>query len=183
MAEEYVSAYVLADIGSANIEEVRERLLRLPHVVLVHGLIGPDDILMYVEAGSYMEFMAVLDKEIRGLMDNGVLKRTETRLVLTSHGRGYTRDHNSPPAGSAWIFFDLDVGDPQTVVDELLRVEGVINAHAVLGVCDVIAYVETEDWRELMVVLDEKIRRVRGVRRTDTRLVLMRRARTARSSS
>jgi len=176
MAGEYIGAYVLADIGAGDIDAVRERLLHLPHVVLVHALIGPNDLIMYLEADGYIKFMDILDRDIRGLIDTGDLVRTETRLVLASRGKGYSKESNLPPQGAAWIFLELEVGDPQPVVEELLRMEGVVNAHAVLGACDIIAYVETEDWQDLMQILDDGIRRLQGVRRTDTRLVLMRRA-------
>ena len=181
MVQGYVSAYVLMNAGATNIEGIRTRLLDVSGVVLAHGLLGPTDLICYIEAESLPDLQSLLDEEVRGLIEEGLITNTETRLVLTSRGEGFTRVHNRPAKGSAWVFVDASVGDPQPVADELMKINGVVNAHTVLGRCDIVVFIETEDLEELMKTLDEDLRRIPGIVKTDTRLVLMRRATSEKS--
>jgi DNA-binding Lrp family transcriptional regulator len=55
----------------------------------------------------------------------------------------------------------------------MLEIDGVVNAHPVVGRYDIIAYVEADSTPELMAMLDKGIRNVKELKKTDTRLVLM----------
>lgn len=179
----YIGAYVLVDLKGTDFEEVRSRFLEMPGVVLVHALLGPTDLICYIESENLLELQQLLDGQIRSLIDDNLVQRTETRLVLASQGVGFTPDHNNTAKGSAWVFIDVSIGDPDPVIGNLVSIDGVVNAHKVIGACDVIAYLEAEDLEELMKILDGQLRKIPGIGRTDTRLVLMRRARRVRRLS
>jgi DNA-binding Lrp family transcriptional regulator len=180
MLVEYVGAYVLINTRQ-DYEMVRQRLLEMEGVILAHALMGPSDLIVYIDADGLGSLRSLLDHNIRGLIDEGLIESTDTRLVLTSSpGTGFTRDYNNPARVACWVLITVGVGDPEVTLSQLGTVEGVLNAHPVLGPHDIIAYIEAEDQSELMRILDEGILSLPGVARTDTRPVLMRRSPTRR---
>jgi len=167
------AGFVLLSIRANDVHTLRTELLGMEGVLVVHPLIGPDDLICFVDTTEPERFRVVLDKHVRGLIEAGKIERTETMMILADDGNAYSHDINRRSAAAAWIFCDISVGDPKPVVKELCGIEGVVNAHPVLGRCDIIAYVEADSARDLMKILDDEVRHVRGIRRTDTRLVLM----------
>ncbi|MGA8612851.1 MAG: Lrp/AsnC ligand binding domain-containing protein [Xanthobacteraceae bacterium] len=174
MEEHFFSAgYVLIRAGAHDVHSVREELLKVDGVRIAHALIGPDDLICYVETYDPTQFRKMLNQGIRRLINAGLVEHTETMIILSDKGRGYSGEENKPAPAAAWLFCDVSVNDPETVIDELLTKKGVVNAHPVLGRYDMIAYVEATSTDELMRILDEDIRHVKGIKSTDTRLVLM----------
>ena len=58
---------------------------------------------------------------------------------------------NRPAPAAAWLLRDVSVDDPESVIAELLKVPGVVNAHPVLGRYDMIVYkAEAASTDELM---------------------------------
>lgn len=171
----YIGAYVLIDTKDPDLERVRNRLLQIPEIVFVHGLIGPSDLICYIDTENLLQLRLVLDKQIRSLIDEGLVRQTETMLVLQSKGSGFSKRQNNPPLGSAWVFCNLYVGDPEPLFEKLLTIEGVINVHAILGTYEMIVYIESEDWFELIRIINDQIRMMPEISQTDTRLVFMRR--------
>ena len=176
MDSEPVAAYVLVDIGPHDVEVVRQRLLSVDGVRLAHSLLGPNDIICYIWADTLPHLQDVLDKGVRQLIDDGLVERTETRIVLMRAPKE-PPDLAKPPRGSAWIFADISAGSIDSVVGELESIAGVEVVHGVVGLCDLILFVRAEDWDDLMEILDGELRHVSGIARTDTRLVLMQRVR------
>jgi DNA-binding Lrp family transcriptional regulator len=169
----FSAGYVLITAGTNDVHALRTELLAIEGVRLVHALIGPDDLICFVDAADATNFRRILDRGIRKLMDQGLIEHTETMIVLADSGHGYSGDENRPAPAAAWLLCDLAVGDPEPVAKKLLEVEGVRNAHPVLGRYDIVVYLEAVSIAELMRVLDEGIRHITEVRKTDTRLVLM----------
>jgi DNA-binding Lrp family transcriptional regulator len=175
MEEHFFSAgYVLVRAGTHDVHSVRDELLKIDGVRIAHALIGPDDLICYVETYDPARFRKMLNQGIRRLIIAGLIEHTETLIILSDKGRGYSGEENKPAPAAAWLLCDVSVNDPETVIDELLTKKGVVNAHPVLGRYDMIAYIEATSTDELMRVLDEEVRQVSGIKSTDTRLVLMR---------
>jgi DNA-binding Lrp family transcriptional regulator len=173
MAEHLFSAgYVLVRAGDHDVHTLRNELLKVDGVRIAHALIGPEDLICYVETYDAARFRKALNHGIRHLITTGHIERTETMVILSDKGKGYSGRENTPAPAAAWLLCDVSVNDPETVIDELMTKKGVVNAHPVLGRCDMIAYVEAASMDELLRILDDDIRHVKGIRSTDTRLVL-----------
>jgi DNA-binding Lrp family transcriptional regulator len=180
MEEHFFSAgYVLVRAGVQDVHTVRDELLKVDGVRIAHPLIGPDDLICYVETYDPSQFRKTLNKGIRRLVKDGLIEHTETMIILAEKGRGYSGAENKPAPAAAWLLCDVEVDDPETVIEELLTKRGVVNAHPVLGRYDMIAYVEAGSMDDLIRILDDDIRHVNGIKSTDTRLVLMKIAKDA----
>lgn len=169
-----MGAYIFINVGSGDIDQLRSDLLEVEEIHLVHLLIGPTDMIAYVEAGSLSQLRSVLDNDIRGFIDKGRISSTATELILQKDGGvGFIKETFIPPLGSAWILVTMSIGDPDKIIHKLLSIDGVINAHAVLGKSDIIVYVETGRLENLVELIDIKIGSIEEIVNTDTRLVLM----------
>ena len=137
-------------------------------------MIGPEDLICYVETYDPSQFRKTLNKGIRHLITAGLVEHTETMVILSDKGKGYSGEENKPAPAAAWLLCDVSVSDPETVIDELMTKKGVVNAHPVLGRYDMIAYIEATSMNEgSCEILDEDIRHIKGIRSTDTRLVFI----------
>jgi DNA-binding Lrp family transcriptional regulator len=179
MPADPITGYLLVDAARATVNDLAARLRGLDGVQFAHALLGPTDLIAYVETPDWDGFNALLNERIRELITSGLARHVETRLALRPRAGAFGPHMQTPPRGSAWIFMDLDMGEPDVVIGKLAAIDGVVAAHAVVGSCDIIAYLECEDWSELRSVLDTQIRTLPEIVRTDTRPVLMRRARRA----
>jgi DNA-binding Lrp family transcriptional regulator len=179
LTTDYMAGYILIDVGHGDVQRVVDRLLQHPNVHRAHALLGPTDIIAFIETDGWEDFISILDRHVRGLIDDRQIRQTETRLVVQSTGVGLKRSTSAGPTGSAWVFIDVGVGDPEPVIRKLEAIDGVVRAHGVIGPCDIIAYLECQGWEDLMQVVDEQIGALPEITRTDTRLVLMGNARRA----
>lgn len=169
----FIGAYVLIRTGKQNVHSIRDELVEIPGVRVVHPLLGADDLMCYIEAEDVAGFRDLLDHKVGILIDRGRLTHTETLPIFAQSGHGYSGDENRPADWAAWVLCTLRVGDPGPVVDKLLDIPGVVNAHPVLGRFDAVAYIEALTAPELIQILDENIRDIEEIVETDTRLVLM----------
>jgi len=71
----------------------------------------------------------------------------------------------------AYVLIDAEPGSIWDVAEAALKIKGVKKAHAVTGQYDTVAYVEFLKMDDLGKVL-EKIQQVKGVRRTQTLIVI-----------
>lgn len=71
----------------------------------------------------------------------------------------------------AFVMIDLQPGNEPETQEAVRSMPGVTFAYQVTGMHDMIAFVDTEPYEELAVVVS-KIRKLEGVRATDTELVL-----------
>lgn len=174
------AAYVLLDIAAHNVEDLRDKINNehSSSVKIIHPIIGPTDMICYVETEGYKEFCDVLDNGIRGLVDTGDIVHTETMLIVSERFSGLSPKENNPVTEAAWLFIDISVGDPMPVIEQLQNIDGVMVAHPVIGRYDIIVYVIGDTWKDLMNVLDNNIRHIKEITHTDTRLVLMKKARS-----
>ena len=182
MAGEPITGYLLVEAAKGDINAVVAQLRSLDGVQFAHALLGPTDVIAYVETDGWDSFNALLNGSIRALETSGLARHVETRLTVKPSAGSFDSSVQAPPRGSAWIFVDLDQGEPADVIAKLAATDAVVVAHSVIGACDIIVYLECEDWGELRTVLDTQIRTIPEVVRTDTRPVLMRRVRRARAS-
>src|SRR4051794_26136857 len=149
MADERITGFLLVEVGQGNVDVLTTRLRTLDGVVFAHGLLGPTDVIAYVETSSWETFNGLLNGQLRALITGGTIKRVETCLVPKPHAGTFGGNPTSPPRGSAWIFLDVDMGEPEAVIQKLEAIDGVVAAHGVIGSCDIIAYLECHDWSEL----------------------------------
>jgi DNA-binding Lrp family transcriptional regulator len=177
-----MTGYLLVEAAKGDVNALTTQLRDLEGVQFAHTLLGPTDVLAYVGADSWDSFDALLNERIRALVTAGQARRVETRLTLKPSAGSFGSNIHSPPRGSAWIFVDLDQGEPADVIAKLEAIDQVVVAHSVIGACDIMVYLECEDWGELRTVLDTQVRTIPEVVRTDTRPILMRRARRAGAS-
>jgi len=182
MAGEPITGYLLVEAAKGNINTVVGQLRGLDGVQFAHALLGPTDVLAFVETESWDAFNALLNGSIRALETSGLARNVETRLTVKPSAGSFGSSVQSPPRGSAWIFMDLDHGEPADVIAKLESLDHVVVAHSVIGACDIMVYLECEDWGELRTVLDSQVRTIPEVVRTDTRPVLMRRVRRSTAS-
>ena len=71
----------------------------------------------------------------------------------------------------AFIMIDVNPGNEQAVQEAVAKIAGVKMVYQVTGEHDLIAFVDAEPYEEFAVVLSS-IRQVKGVRDTDSHLVL-----------
>lgn len=68
----------------------------------------------------------------------------------------------------AYVLINCDIGKEAAVLEELRRTQGVLEAHLLYGVYDVIAKVAGSSDEELRTIVVERIRKIPGVRHTLT---------------
>ena len=71
----------------------------------------------------------------------------------------------------AFVMIDVHPGQEAESQESIAKMPGVQFVHQVTGAHDLIAYVDADPYEELAVIVS-KIRRLEGVRATDTELVL-----------
>ena len=71
----------------------------------------------------------------------------------------------------AFIMVDVDPGSERSVEQTIAKLAGVKMVYQVTGEHDIIAFVDAEPYEEFAVILST-IRKVKGVRDTDSHLVL-----------
>lgn len=168
----FSAGYVLIRAATgADPFRVRDELSNLDVVRIAHTLEGPDNLICYIESYNPHSFRTMLNKGIRRLIDSGLIEHTETLVILSEKGKGYTGKENSPMPASAWLLCDVSVNDPETVIVELRTKKGFVNAHPVLGRYDMVAYFAAASMGELRRILDQDIPQIKGIRTIDTRLV------------
>ncbi len=179
--------FILVDTGDNDVHKVREELLKIDEVKIVHCLIGPTDLICYGEADDMDSLREVITSKTSALIEAKFnrITHTETCLSLQCHGKRLNaEEHGHPDKTSAWIFADINISSALDISERLLaKNPEIICAHTVLGAQDTIFYVEAENLERLMAVVDDGVRILRGIgnegksvkalSRTDTRLVLM----------
>jgi DNA-binding Lrp family transcriptional regulator len=73
---------------------------------------------------------------------------------------------------TAYVFVECAHGKAMTVANKVEKIAGVKTAHAVTGHYDVIASVPASNFKVLGDVVIKKIRRIDGVKRTITNVVV-----------
>src|ERR1700749_4298379 len=129
----FSAGYILIKAGAADVHVVREELLKVDGVRIAHPLIGPDDLICYLETYDPAHFRRALNGGIRQLVERGLIEHTETMIILAEKGHGYSGSENRPAPAAAWLLCEVSVSDPENVISDLLAVRGVVNAHPILG--------------------------------------------------
>ncbi|WP_426415544.1 hypothetical protein [Aestuariirhabdus sp. LZHN29] len=179
--------FILVDAGDNDVHKIREELLKIDEIKLVHCLIGPTDLICYGEADTIEAMREVITQKASALIEAkfNPISHTQTCLSLQCHGQPLSPEkHGHPEKTAAWIFADINISSALDISERLLsRTPEIVCAHTVLGAQDTIFYVEAENLQRLMAVVDDGVRTLRGIgnegksvkalARTDTRLVLM----------
>jgi len=71
-----------------------------------------------------------------------------------------------------YVFIEVESRHVSDVLDDVSAVEGVQAAHAVTGRYDVIAQVSADEFAELANVVLAKVRKVEGVKSTETAITI-----------
>lgn len=72
---------------------------------------------------------------------------------------------------SAYIFFIVDLGKTQEVVNALREIPNIVNVAVVTGEYDIVVKIIIEDLEELFHVTTEKIHMIEGISETQTSVI------------
>ena len=72
---------------------------------------------------------------------------------------------------AAYVLLKIAPGRSRAITEEISKIEGVMTAHPVTGMFDIIAYVEASDINSLTGIVRGQIQTIEGVRRTHTAIV------------
>jgi len=72
---------------------------------------------------------------------------------------------------SAYIFFIVDLGKTQEVVNALREIPNIVNVAVVTGEFDIVARILVEDLEELFHVTTEQIHMIEGISDTQTSVI------------
>lgn len=172
LLDEYISAYIL--VKAVKVNKAKAELLKIPEVIIAHKITGPMDIILYIEASSMHQMRYIIDVSIRGLIDRSIVCDTYTELVYQEViGKGYSKNNSSnKPLFKAWVYIKLNVCDYKEVLNKVINLSPVINAHAVIGNTDIIALVETNKKTEILDFLDHELTSISEIKSTDTKFVI-----------
>lgn len=167
--EQLTAAYVL--VRTAHVQTAMQRLSGIENVRIAHALDGADNIICYIEATDYADFRQVLDGEIRKLIDDGIAEHTETMMILSERGTGYTGKEGTHAASAAWLFCDISRAKPDYIANRMKMMLGVVNAHPVIGRYDIVAYAEAPTPAALTRVIDGDLAAIKEIVRKEVRMV------------
>ncbi|MTI14195.1 hypothetical protein [Sansalvadorimonas verongulae] len=186
MAGTQLSFIILVDAGDNDVHKIRDALLKLEALHIVHCPLGPTDLICVGSVASMDELKGLMSTQVPQLLEDkfNPIEKTETLLVMDQYGEKLTAETFSRPNGTgAWIFTDQKVSSSHLSAKLIDHYPEIITAYNVLGCHDSIFYAEAETLDRLMAVIDEGFRTLRGIgssgkpmkvlSRTDTRLVLM----------
>jgi DNA-binding Lrp family transcriptional regulator len=71
----------------------------------------------------------------------------------------------------AFILINSNLGKEENLIKEIRKIDGIKEAHLILGIYDVIARIETKNMDLLKELIAFKIRRLKDVRSTLTMIV------------
>ena len=171
----FSAGYVFLERKSpeVDINLLRDRLLKISGVKLVHALIGDYDLICYLDCGDSRDFRLTLDSGIGALKDQGFLEHYDTKLIFQETGRGYSGVENRSAEEAVWLLCRSKAGDPMQLVNDLVAIEGVKNAHAVIGGPDVIAYVEASSRDVMIDILANHVAQCKTLRKLEVYPVFM----------
>lgn len=169
-----IRAYMMLETSHADVHSLVSELHRLDGIVLAHPLVGPTDVIAFAEADHLGKLTELIDRRVAHINNIGSAARSETLVLLSANGASYSRQYRVPSTFSAWVLAKTRSGRPYRAVDALRSVRGVVQAHAVFGSVDVIAYVEVESMTELCRIVDAEISAIGDITHADTRMVLSR---------
>jgi DNA-binding Lrp family transcriptional regulator len=115
-----------------------------------------------------MKFLNTLWVGFCKFFSNGVAEKTP--FLFQKNRKNYLVSVYNINMLLAYILINTEIGDEERVYDALNRTDGVIEAHIVYGVYDIVAKIQAEDTDELRSVV-EKIRKKSGLRSTLTLIV------------
>jgi len=72
----------------------------------------------------------------------------------------------------AFVLINTEIGSEADVLKDLKKVEGIVEAHAVYGVYDIVARVEADTMDKLKEIVTWRVRRLDKVRSTLTMIVV-----------
>lgn len=67
-----------------------------------------------------------------------------------------------------FVLINTEIGFEKEVIDSLKKIDGVVEAHLLYGIYDIIAKIEAEDLNELKEKILRKVREVKHIRSTMT---------------
>ena len=73
---------------------------------------------------------------------------------------------------SVYVLIETDPVSVEKVVSDIRAIDGVQRVDAVTGVCDILALVEGDDISEVLNTVMRKLRKVEGIRSTETLVVM-----------
>ncbi len=182
----FLSFILLVDAGDNDVHKIRDALLKVDAIKIVHCPLGPTDLICFGKANGMEELKELMSQKVPGLLEDkfNPIEKTETLLVMDQYGEDLIADKFSRPNGTgAWIFTDQKISSRHLTEKLIDHHPEIITAFNVLGSHDGVFYAEAETLDKLMSVIDEGFRTLRGIgstgkpmkalSRTDTRLVLM----------
>lgn len=185
MKETDIPFFMAIDVGDNDVHKVREELLAIDEIKMVHCLLGPDDMLCFGKVKAYSSLKGLLKDKINPMIEAQFtpIQRSETFMVVDHLGEDVSLPRYSKPEGlGVWVMCDLNISDASALGVFLRTNEFIHSVYCVTGRHDALVYVEAPDQAQLMQAIDVTIRNLRtltrkgsrkALSRTDTRLVLM----------
>ncbi len=72
---------------------------------------------------------------------------------------------------SAYIFFTVDLGKTQDVINALRKIPNIVNVAVVTGEYDIVTKIIVEDLEELFTVTTEQVHMIEGITETQTAVI------------
>lgn len=72
----------------------------------------------------------------------------------------------------AFVLMNAELGSEDSLVDELKKLEGVMEVYQVYGVYDIVAQVEADTMEKVKETITWKLRKLNGVKSTLTMIVM-----------
>lgn len=72
----------------------------------------------------------------------------------------------------AFVLINAEIGSEEEILKELMKIEGVVEAHVVYGVYDVVAKIRADAMDKLKDIVTWHVRRLNKIRSTLTMIVM-----------
>lgn len=185
MSQSAIEFFMAINIGDNDVHKVRDELLKIEEIELVHCLLGPDDMLCKGSVKQYCDLKGLLKDKINPMIEAQFtpIQSSETLMVVEHYGDHVADICAERPDGlGVWVMCDLNISDASALNVFLRTTDAIKSVYCVTGRHDALVYVEAADKEQLMQAIDVSIRNLRtltrkgsrkALSRTDTRLVLM----------
>jgi hypothetical protein len=162
---------------SGNVEEVSRKLQAAAdeHIDLIHWLLGPNDMIVHVQASDMYELMQVIDSRILSLKNDvhNKIASAEPLIVTNSKARqAFSGVSEKPKELNAWVLANTNSSDPELGF-RLMEDKNVFYVGHVIGRYDMVLLIKANTLPELMSAIDKTLRTKNYFVSTDTRIVLM----------
>jgi DNA-binding Lrp family transcriptional regulator len=158
--------FVLVKSKAGRLEEVRERISRLPRVWEVNYTAGKNDILVELRGENLEELFDILFTNLEDI------PFIDTTLAVPCWGRGvFLQPHaqNLPKnLQTLYVLIMADRGTLHSIKDRMLYIPQVIEVAYVAGSYDLVAVLKGNDLSELLRIQFKQVLKIPGIVSSET---------------